>query len=99
HRYRSALVPYTTLFRSPLRSTYMYGLYVYENAFKHHELGYASANAWMMFIIILLLTLMILRSSTIWVYYEESTKPKKKRKKATRSEEHTSELQSRFDLV
>lgn len=66
----------------PLRSTYMYGLYVYENAFKHHELGYASANAWVMFLIILLLTLMILKSSSLWVYYENEAAPKKKRKKA-----------------
>jgi len=69
----------------PLRSTYMYGLYVYENAFRHHELGYAAANAWVMFIIILLLTLLILRSSSVWVYYENNAKPnvrKKKRKKA-----------------
>lgn len=66
----------------PLRSTYMYGLYVYENAFRHHELGYASANAWVMFFIILALTLLILRSSSAWVYYEETAKPKKKRKKA-----------------
>ena len=37
----------------PLKSTYFYGLYTYNNAFKHHKLGYASANAWVMFIIIL----------------------------------------------
>jgi multiple sugar transport system permease protein len=34
----------------PLKSTYFYGLYTYNNAFKHHKLGYASANAWVMFI-------------------------------------------------
>ena len=40
----------------PLQSTYFYGLMTYNNAFKHHKMGYASANAWVMFIIILLLT-------------------------------------------
>ncbi|HEY4537478.1 MAG TPA: sugar ABC transporter permease [Erysipelothrix sp.] len=56
----------------PLKSTYFYGLYVYENAFKHHKLGYASANAWIMFVVILLLTLIVFRSSHSWVHYESS---------------------------
>ena len=31
----------------------------YNNAFKFHKLGYASANAWVMFIIILLLSALV----------------------------------------
>ena len=62
----------------PLKSTYFYGLYVYSNAFKHHELGYASANAWFMFLIILALTGLIFRSSSAWVFYESEVKTKKK---------------------
>lgn len=58
----------------PLKSTYFYGLFVYNNAFKHHQLGYASANAWFMFIIILLLTLLIFKSSSAWVFYESEVK-------------------------
>lgn len=58
----------------PLKSTYFYGLFVYNNAFKHHELGYASANAWFMFIIILLLTMIIFKSSSAWVFYEAEVK-------------------------
>lgn len=58
----------------PLKSTYFYGLYVYHNAFKHHKLGYASANAWFMFLIILLLTMLIFKSSSAWVFYETETK-------------------------
>lgn len=61
----------------PLRSTYFYGLFVYNNAFRHHELGYASANAWIMFLIILSLTLLIFKSSSAWVFYENDTKNKK----------------------
>lgn len=67
----------------PLKTTYFYGLYVYRNAFKHHQLGYASANAWVMFVIILALTLLVFKSSSAWVFYESevnnrqtpSTKP------------------------
>lgn len=65
----------------PMKSTYFYGLYVYNNAFKHHKLGYASANAWFMFIIILILTALIFKSSSMWTFYEAevaSNKPSKK---------------------
>ena len=60
--------------RGPLNATYFYGLYVYRNAFKHHRLGYASANAWVMFIIILILTMLVFKSSSAWVFYETEIK-------------------------
>jgi len=62
----------------PLKSTYFYGMFVYNNAFKHHKLGYASANAWVMFIIILLLTAVVFKSSSAWVFYETEVKKGKK---------------------
>lgn len=65
----------------PLKSTYFYGLFVYNNAFKHHELGYASANAWFMFIVILVLTALIFKSSSTWVFYENEVKKGGKKKK------------------
>jgi len=61
----------------PLKSTYFYGMYTYDNAFKHHKLGYASANAWVMFVIILILTAFIFRSSSAWVFYEAEVKGQK----------------------
>jgi multiple sugar transport system permease protein len=64
----------------PLKSTYFYGLYTYNNAFKHHKLGYASANAWVMFIIILILTALIFKSSSTWVFYETEAKNGKKKR-------------------
>lgn len=57
----------------------------YENAFRHHKLGYASANAWVMFVIILCLTALVFKSSSMWVFYESevggSNNKKKRRKK------------------
>ena len=47
---------------------------VYRNAFKHHRLGYASANAWVMFTIILILTMLVFKSSSAWVFYETEIK-------------------------
>ncbi|MBW8351419.1 sugar ABC transporter permease [Bacillus sp. IITD106] len=64
----------------PLKSTYFYGLFVYNNAFKHHKLGYASANAWFMFIIILILTMIIFKSSSAWVFYETEVQKGKGKK-------------------
>lgn len=54
----------------PARSTLFYNLYLYQNAFKYNEMGYASAMAWVLFIVVLALTALIFRSSSVWVYYE-----------------------------
>jgi multiple sugar transport system permease protein len=54
----------------PLRSTLFYNLYLYQNAFRYFEMGYASAMAWVLFVIVLVLTLLVFRSSSLWVYYE-----------------------------
>lgn len=54
----------------PLRATYFYALYVYENAFRNFDLGYAAANAWVMFVIIATITYALFRTSRLWVYYE-----------------------------
>lgn len=61
----------------PSKSTYFYGMFVYNNAFKHFKLGYASANAWFMFIVILALTALIFKSSSMWVFYENEVSSKK----------------------
>jgi multiple sugar transport system permease protein len=34
-------------------------------------MGYASAQAWILFIVVMIATLIIVRSSKGWVYYEE----------------------------
>lgn len=67
----------------PMKSTYFYGLMTYNNAFKFHKLGYASANAWVMFII-LLLSALVFKSSDTWVFYE-STANKNKAKKGKKA--------------
>jgi multiple sugar transport system permease protein len=54
----------------PVRSTLFYNLYLYQNAFRFFDMGYASALAWILFLIVLALTALVFRSSTMWVYYE-----------------------------
>jgi multiple sugar transport system permease protein len=54
----------------PLKATYFYMLYFYEEAFQNFNLGYASALALVLTIIILLTTIFVNYTSTRWVYYE-----------------------------
>ncbi|WP_432799168.1 extracellular solute-binding protein [Poriferisphaera sp. WC338] len=47
-----------------------YVLNLYDNAFRLHKMGYASALAWILFIIILIMTLLVFRGSKNMVHYE-----------------------------
>jgi multiple sugar transport system permease protein len=58
----------------PAKSTYLFAMYIYDTAFKHHDMGYASALSWFSFLLILLLTGIIFRSSSLWVFYEADVK-------------------------
>ncbi|EPX75478.1 carbohydrate ABC transporter permease [Salipiger mucosus] len=61
--------PYIITQGGPLKSTYLLPLYIYDEAFKRFDMGYASAIAWVLFIIIMALTLVAFWSSKKWVYY------------------------------
>jgi multiple sugar transport system permease protein len=68
----------------PVRSTYYYAMYVYENAFKYFKMGYSAANAWFMFLIILSLTMLVFKSSAAWVHYEADVQNVKKEKQSSK---------------
>lgn len=53
----------------PLKSAYLLPLYIYEEAFKKFQMGYASAIAWVLFAIIMALTVVAFVTSKKWVYY------------------------------
>jgi multiple sugar transport system permease protein len=55
---------------APAHSTYFYAVYLYDNAFRYHKMGYASAMGWIMFLMILVLTLFSLRMSEKHVHYQ-----------------------------
>lgn len=61
--------PYIITQGGPLKSTYLLPLYIYDEAFKKFDMGYASAIAWVLFTIIMVLTLVAFWSSRKWVYY------------------------------
>lgn len=54
----------------PLKATYFYLLYFYEEAFRNFNMGYASALALVLTIIILITTVFVNYTSKRWVYYE-----------------------------
>jgi multiple sugar transport system permease protein len=55
---------------APARSTYFYTMYLFDNAFIYHKMGYACAMGWILFLIILALTLVALRVSERHVHYQ-----------------------------
>ncbi|MFC0214020.1 carbohydrate ABC transporter permease [Paenibacillus chartarius] len=59
----------------PLKSTYLLGLKIYDEAFQNMKMGYSSALSWFLFAMILVLTLFIFRSARSWVHYEDGGKP------------------------
>jgi len=56
----------------PLKSTYLYGLMLYDQGFKFFKMGYSSALSWILFVIILFFTSLTFRSSESWVHYGDS---------------------------
>jgi len=58
----------------PADSTLVLVLYIYQQAFKFHHMGYASALAWVLFIIIMLFTAAQFRIAGGWVHYEGELK-------------------------
>jgi len=53
----------------PAYSTYLYSLMLYEKAFVHYKMGYASGLAWILLFMIAALTLINFIVSRYWVYY------------------------------
>ncbi|RNE62193.1 carbohydrate ABC transporter permease [Cryobacterium tepidiphilum] len=54
---------------SPAASLF-YGVYLFQQAFRQFDFGFASAMAWLLFVIILLITLVQVKLSNRFVYYE-----------------------------
>jgi multiple sugar transport system permease protein len=52
-----------------LNSTLFYTLHMYIQGWAYHEMGYASAMAWVLLLIIGAITLIVFRSSRLWVSY------------------------------
>lgn len=55
---------------SPANSTMSYVLYLWLNAFRYSQMGYAAALAWVLFLITMALAALLFRWSKRWVHYE-----------------------------
>jgi len=62
----------------PNYASYFYVLYLFQNAFQYFRMGFASAQAWILFVIVMTLTLLAFRSQRYWVYYEGSPQEEKR---------------------
>jgi multiple sugar transport system permease protein len=54
----------------PARATYFYTMYLYDNAFRFLNMGYASAMAWVQLLLVLGLTALAFWSGKHWVHYQ-----------------------------
>ncbi|MCC6168452.1 MAG: sugar ABC transporter permease [Caldilineaceae bacterium] len=54
---------------SPADSTLMMSIYLYQTAFQFFKLGYASAQAWVLFLIVIGFTILLFRLSGRLIYY------------------------------
>jgi multiple sugar transport system permease protein len=63
-------VPYIMTQGGPDNATYFYTMYLYDNAFRYVQMGYASAMAWIQLVIVLALTAVAFWSSRRWVHYQ-----------------------------
>ena len=54
----------------PLKATYFYLLYFYEEGFQHFNTGYASALILVLVVVIMAMTIVVNITSKKWVYYE-----------------------------
>lgn len=55
----------------PNKSTYLYSLLLYDQAFTNFRMGYASALSWVLFVVILLFTGIMLYFSRYWTFYSD----------------------------
>lgn len=55
----------------PAYATTVLGLFIYLNAFRYNNMGYAAAAAYLLFALILVITLMQFKFQGRWTYYEQ----------------------------
>lgn len=61
----------------PNYASYFYIYYLFQNAFNYFRMGFASAQAWILFLIIMSLTAIAFWSQKHWVYYEGAVDEKR----------------------
>ncbi len=75
--FQSFTAPMLITSGGPAKATYLYGMMLYDNAFRFQKMGYASALSWILFIIIIIFAVVIFKFSNAAVYYEDGGKKRK----------------------
>lgn len=57
----------------PNNATMLYALYVYNQAFRYNNMGYACAMSWVMLVVMMIITLVIFKTSKFWVFSESES--------------------------
>ena len=65
-------IRFSTSGGGPNNSTMLYALYVYNQAFKYNDMGYACAMSWFMLVVMGLITFIIFKTSKFWVFSESN---------------------------
>ena len=55
----------------PINATYVYGIHLYNNAFRYYQFGYSCALAWLLLAVVLGVTGLVFGSARRWVFYRE----------------------------
>ncbi len=66
--------PYLITNGGPLRSTYLFSMFIYDQSFRLMNFGYGSALSWVLFAIIAVVTGAVFWSSKYWVFYSGEKK-------------------------
>ncbi len=66
--------PFIVTSGGPLKSTYLFAMFIYEQAFQQLKMGFASAMSWVLFAVILVFTMLIFTTSARWTFYEDGGK-------------------------
>ena len=53
----------------PNKAAYFFNIHLFKTAFTYFKMGYASAQAWLLFLVALIFTLILFGTSRRWVYY------------------------------
>jgi multiple sugar transport system permease protein len=68
--FQNFALPYVATRGGPSYSTYVFGIYIYHQAFEFYRMGYASALGWILFAILMIFTYIQFKSQSSWVHYE-----------------------------
>ena len=55
----------------PINATYVYGIHLYNNAFRYYQFGYSCALAWLLLAVVLGVTGLVFGSAKRWVFYQD----------------------------